>query len=140
MHPLQKDCPMDDPKKFAAWCWAGGIPDPSPVRPMPIPLISPQLTEGVSQMLWDFGFRHHPDKQSKWIAGGAGLGMIADLVDAAPAKDPVVDLAEQFLSAENPQLLEAIQKAPPEKREELIRDLEKNFSVLGELLKRLKAN
>lgn len=138
MHPLQRDCPADDPKKFAAWCWASGIPDPSPVRPQPIPLISPQLVEGVSEMLWEFGYRWHEDKQTKWIEGGAGLGTMAHIVEKKPLKDPLEDMAEEFLAKENPQLLEAIQKAPKEERERLIADLEKNFEVLQTLIKKMK--
>lgn len=138
VHPLQRDCPRDNPKKFAAWCWAAGIPDPSPVRPHPIPLIMPQLVEGLSEMLWDFGFRHHPTKQTKWIEGTAGLGMIAKLADKAPKVDPIEVLAEEFLAVENPKLLEFIKKAPPEQRVQLVKDLEKNFEVIQSLMHQLK--
>lgn len=138
MHPVQRDCDSNDPKKFAAWCWAAGIPDPSPARPQAIPLIHPILTEGVSQMLWDFGFRHHPELQKRWIEGCAGLGTLAQIVDKKPVDDPVESICEEFLAEKNPQLLEAVRKAPKEEREKLIRDLEKNFAVLEDLLKRIK--
>jgi hypothetical protein len=94
--------------------------------------------EGISEMLWEFGFRHHSDLQKRWVEGTAGLGTIATLADKPPESDPILDLAEEFLSQENPQLLEAIKKAPKEKREEMIRDLEKNFAVLEQVLRRLK--
>lgn len=139
MHKLQKDCDPENPKEFAAWCWAAGIPDPSPVRPQPIPLIAPMLTEGVSEMLWHFGFRHHPDLQTRWIKGMAGLASVAEVTDKKPEADPFDAAAEEFLSSTNPKLLEAIRKAPQEERAELLKKLEKNFSELSKLIEILKA-
>lgn len=107
---------------------------------MPIPLIGPQLTEGVSQMLWDFGFRHHADKQTKWIKGTAGLGMIADIVDETPETTAVEDLFTNFLSEENPKLLEAIRNSPDSERDKIVDDLERNFAILGSMLEKLKGS
>lgn len=138
IHPLQKDCDSENPKQFAAWCWAAGIPDPSPVRPMPIPLIGPMLVEGLSEMLWEFGFRHHSDLQEKWIDGAAGLATMATVSNEKPAADPFDQMAEDFLSANNPKLLEAIRKSKPEEREQLLSKLEKSFSELGGLIDKLR--
>lgn len=90
-------------------------------------------------MLWDFGFRHHPEKQTKWISGTAGLGMVAEIVDKEPETNPVEDLFEDFLEKENPKLLEAIRTAPAEQKEKILKDLEKQFAVLGSMLEKLKA-
>jgi hypothetical protein len=138
VHPFQKNCPTDDPKKFAAWCWAAGIPDPGANRYGNIPLIAPQLVEGLSEMLWDFGFRHHPDLQTKWIEGAAGIGTIAGIVDTEPVQDPIDAVAEAFLSEENPELLEAIKNAPPAEREKLLKDLERNARTIEAVLKKMK--
>lgn len=89
-------------------------------------------------MLWNFGFRHHPDLQKKWIEGTAGLGMIANMADERPAVDSVDAMIEEFLSAENPQLLEAIRKAPPGQKKKILKDLERNFEVISKLLAQLK--
>ena len=104
---------------------------------MPIPLIGPMLVEGLSQMLWNFGFRHHPDLQTKWIQGVAGLGTLAELTDKCP-EDTFAEDAEDFLSANNPELLESIRKAKPEDRKRLLVDLEKNFNELQGLIDVLK--
>lgn len=96
------------------------------------------LVEGVSQMLWDFGFRHHPTKQTRWVEGVAGIGTMGKVVDKKPQSDPIVDILEGFLSAENPQLLEAIRKCPEEERGQFLGELEKNYAALGELLQKLK--
>lgn len=138
MHPLQKDCDPDNPKEFAAWCWAAGIPDPSPVRPAPIPLIAPMLVEGISEMLWNFGYRYHPELQVRWIDGMAGLATVADVSESKPEVDPFDRMAEDFLSANNPKLLEAIRMAKPEDRTQLLGQLEKSFSELGDLIEKLK--
>jgi len=75
---------------------------------MPIPLISPMITESVSQMLWDFGFRHHPEFQTKWISGVAGLGTLADMVDEKPLVNTRTQLALKFLEETNPELYERV--------------------------------
>lgn len=137
MHPIQKDCDPQDPKKHASWCWAAGIPDPSPARPMPIPLIAPQLVEGISQMLWDFGFRHHSDLQVKWIDGAAGLGTIANISESKP-RDQMSEQAEEFLSANNPELLEMIRNASAEDKQTLLEKLEKNFDEIRGLMDMLR--
>lgn len=138
MHPQQRDCNPQLPNEFAAWCWAGGIPDPSPVRPDPIPLIGPQLVGEVSKMLWEFGFRHHPEKQRRWIDGAAGLGMCAPVVKEPPEVNAVDRIAEDFLKQNNPKLLEAIKKAPPEEKAKLISELEGSFEAIKDLIEKLK--
>lgn len=139
MHPQQKDCDTNDPKKFAAWAFAAGLPDVGVRAGNYIPnLISPQLVEGVSEMLWHFGFRHIPSKQTKWIDGVGALGSVGQIVDKEPDVDPVTVLAEQFLAEEDPRLLEAIKKAPPEKKQELLKELEKNFKILQGLIETVK--
>lgn len=137
MHPIQSECDSNNPKQHAAWCWAAGIPDPSPARPMPIPLIAPQLTEGVSEMLWDFGFRHHPELQTKWIDGTAGLGTLARIADSKPQEDFAAS-AEEFLSANNPELLQMVKNASDEDKQKLMAKLEKNFEEINTLMSLLK--
>jgi hypothetical protein len=105
---------------------------------MPIPLISPQLTAGVSKMLWDFGFRHHPELQNVWVDGVAGLGTVANLVDTKPEEVDFKDSALEFLQATNPGLMETIRNADPKERQALIKDLEKSFGELQGIIDALK--
>lgn len=137
MHLMQRDADMDNPEQFAAWCWAGGIPDPSPVRPDPIPIIAPQLTAGISQQLWDFGFRHHSDLQTKWIEGGAGLGGCAPIVDEPPKASSFEDLVRQFLAERDPKMLEAILSSPEEEKDRVVKVLGNKFAALAEMLEAL---
>ena len=138
MHPIQSECDPHSPEQHAAWCWAAGIPDPSPSRPMPIPLISPQLTAGVSKMLWDFGFRHHPEFQNVWVEGVAGLGVTAGLTEPKPEEVDLNAAAADLLAATNPELMEMIKNAGPEERDALAKKLEKNFEQLQVLIGKLK--
>jgi hypothetical protein len=105
---------------------------------MPIPLISPQLTAGVSKMLWDFGFRHHPELQNLWVEGMAGLGMVAGLTDTRPVEVDMDVAAADFLTASNPELMEMIKNASPDEREALAKKLEKSFEQLQGLIETLK--
>jgi hypothetical protein len=106
---------------------------------MPIPLIGPVLVESISQLLWDFGFRHHPDLQTKWIEGMAGLGTVAKLSDGPPPpEDDFSDLAQQFLAENNPDVLDALRSGKPEDRAKLLGRLEENFEQLRGLIDTLK--
>ncbi|MFM8798901.1 MAG: hypothetical protein ACKODT_08085 [Fluviibacter sp.] len=140
MHPLQRDCDPNNPAQHAAWCWAAGIPDPSPVRPVPIPLIGPMLVESVSRLLWDFGFRWHADLQTKWIEGSAGLGTVAKLSDDKPAEsgEDLMTAAWDFLMENNPELLASINNSDDSGKKELLSKLEKNFKDLQSLISTLR--
>ena len=95
------------------------------------------LTEGLSELLWDFGFRHHAELQTKWIEGVAGLGSIANLVDSPP-KDDFVNSAEEFLADTKPELLDAIRNANPQEREALLKKLEGSLGEIQGLIETLK--
>lgn len=138
MHPLQRDCDPGDPKQHASWCWAAGIPDPAPSRPVPIPLIGPMLVEGVSQLLWNFGFRHHPELQTSWIEGNAGLGMVAKLSDSKPVEEDFTESAMAFLADTNPELLTKLKNSDSKSREQILGSLEKNLEQLRGLIDFLK--
>lgn len=122
---------------MAAWCWAAGIPDPRPTAAENIPLIIPQLTGEISQMLHDFGFRWHEELQVRWIEGGAGLGTLARIVDKPP-RNFVEEGGEAFLAENNPKLLQAIKEATPEKREHIKKELLKNFEQIEKVLQAMQ--
>jgi hypothetical protein len=96
------------------------------------------LVEGISELLWDFGFRYHEELQTKWIDGVAGLATLAQVSENKPQADPFDEMAEEFLSSTNPKLLEAIRKTPPEERKQLLHKLEKNFDDLQGLIQALR--
>lgn len=137
MHPQQKNCDPNNKKQMASWCWAAGVPDPRDIADLRIPLILPQLCESISEMLWDFGFRHHPDLQKAWIEGAGGVGVVADIVKEEPA-DFLEEVGPEFLAEHNPELLEMIKNASPEEKDKLHKDLEKNFRDLQQLMKMIR--
>lgn len=58
--PLHEDCDPDDP--YEAFVWAlVGLPGP---RNSPL-LVHPDVLRQWSKHLWDLGFRHYPDEQTK---------------------------------------------------------------------------
>lgn len=102
----QDECDPEKPTEFAAWAFAGGVPDPRDSgtdKKFPNqPLIPPQCFGVLSQMLWDFGFRHHPEEQTRWIKAGTGPTRnfeVWDTVTEKPidiSKDATGFLTDQF--------------------------------------------
>mgnify|MGYP001120549074 FL=1 len=136
MHPLQQDCDPNDPEEFAAWCWAAGCPDPRPAATMPVPIATPQLCRSLSRMLWDFGFRHHPELQTKWIEGAAGLIGFARIVDHPP-EDFWKKYGQEFLEQVDPRLAEIVKNGSPADQERLAKELVGKWRTLKELAKQL---
>lgn len=89
-------------------------------------------------MLWDFGFRFHPELQNVWVEGVAGLGTVAGLTETKPAEVDLDDAAADFLAANNPELMEAIRNSSPDERAALVCKLEKSFGELQGLIESLK--
>lgn len=87
-------------------------------------------------MLWDFGFRHHKDKQVKWIEGGAGTIGMATIVDHEPA-DFMTTYGERFLAETDPKMLERIRTASPDEQKKLRRELLKNLQKIKEFAEAL---
>lgn len=140
MHPRQENCDTNAKKQMAAWCWAAGVQDPRDASHVRIPLVLPQLCEGISEMLWDFGFRHHPELQKKWIDGVGAMGVVAAIVKEPPAGDILETAGKEFLLESNPELAERIKNASPEEKENLLKELEKNFRELQRLMKFIESN
>lgn len=85
MPKRQSESNMESPREFAAWAFAAGVPDPRNggyQTLIPAPCFSV-----ISEMLWDFGFRHHADLQTKWVPGygGPDRNLLAlGLTDSSP--------------------------------------------------------
>lgn len=121
---------MTDPRQHFAWALAFF---PSPNQQMGDVPIHPTVRPGMSQMLWDLGYRHHADLQTKWLLPGdhpeAGYLNVPVLVDAeeyqqymAAHADPDVeneqwrDTAAQLLGKLDPKLLARIENMTPEQK------------------------
>ncbi|MEV6432566.1 hypothetical protein [Nocardia sp. NPDC051463] len=129
--PLQQSAAdMNDPRQHFAWA-LNSFPSPNqqmgdvPIHPMVRPL--------MSQLLWDFGFRHDPELQTKWLIPGdhpeAGYLNVPAVVDAeqyeqwaAVHADPDLanekwrDTAEALLGKLDPKMLDRINNMTPEQR------------------------
>lgn len=130
----QDDCNPDDPRTAFAWMFAGGIPDPRETgtekRFHNQPLIPPQCFAAVSQMLWDFGCRFHPDLQTKWIKAGNGPLKNFEVWDTVTERP--VDIsgdAAAMLADIAPDVAAEIDAAAqsPEKHAEALKKFEKQF-------------
>lgn len=126
----QADADMTDPRQHFAWALAFF---PSPNQAMGDVPIHPTVRPLFSQMLWDLGYRHHPELQTKWFVPGdhpeAGYLNVPILVDAeqyqqymAVHADPNTanetwrDTAEALLSKFDPNLAQRIKDMTPEER------------------------
>lgn len=63
----QAESNLDDPQEMFAWIFAAGIPDARGEKYPHQPMIPGPNMPAVSQMLYDFGCRFHPELQEKWV-------------------------------------------------------------------------
>lgn len=86
--------------KGMAWWFAAGICDPRPggypkgIYPNQQWALK-QSWEPTSQMMWDLGFRWHPELATKWLSGG-GQFALAQIVTEPPEEASMEELVEQF--------------------------------------------
>lgn len=123
MPKRQKDSDMDDPKEFAAWAFAAGIPDPRYKNLTFNQLIPAPCFAAISEMLWNFGFRHHPELQTAWVPeyAGADRNLLAlGVTDVNP--ENVVELAAEMVADQFPDVAQKIMQMNPENREQMVRD------------------
>lgn len=128
MPKKQSQSNMDDPKEFAAWAFAAGIPDPRYKNLTFNTLIPAPCFPAISEMLWHFGFRHHPELQTKWVNGYTGgdrnimpLGTVETDPDSVTSEN-VVEFAAEMVADQFPQVADRIRQMNPENRDELIRE------------------
>ncbi|MEU4648153.1 MULTISPECIES: phage gene 29 protein family protein [Nocardia] len=58
--PQQHECDPNNPEEAISWAFVG-LPGPKNA-PM---IVHPMVLKQWSKHLWDLGFRHHPDEQTK---------------------------------------------------------------------------
>ncbi|MEV0357099.1 hypothetical protein AB0H71_13660 [Nocardia sp. NPDC050697] len=126
----QDDADMADPRQHLAWALMF-FPSPNPqMGEVPIqPAVRPLL----SQLLWDLGFRHNPELQTKWFTPGdhpeGGWLNVPNVVDRAghaqwkaAHSDPEAEAekwrgtAESLLGVLNPKLAGRIENMTPDER------------------------
>ncbi|OMC55449.1 hypothetical protein A5747_13315 [Mycobacterium sp. IS-836] len=133
---------MENPEQFAAWAFAAGVPDPRgktlPGKFPNQPMINPNCFAAFSQMLWDLGFRHHEELQTKWVKPGTGPYsnfQTWDLVDAKP-------VMEQILVEEFPEIAKKLTQVTPENHRQAVKEqteaLQEAFARLQEAQEQAK--
>lgn len=97
-----------------AWVFAAGVCDPRPggypknVYPNQQWALK-QSWEPTSKMFWDLGLRWHPEKATKWLAGG-GQFALAEIVNERPDEPSFEELAEQFADEQFAQMKAEIER------------------------------
>lgn len=121
MPKKQSESNMDDSQEFAAWAFVAGVPDPRGERFGHQPLIPAPCFPALSQMLWELGFRHHADLQTRWVPDYLGpdrnhvaLGVTSD--------DPetVMRQAAEMLVDQFPDVAERVASMTSENRDDVI--------------------
>ena len=118
MPKRQSQSNMDDPREFAAWAFAAGIPDqrgngyqtliPAPCFPI------------ISEMLWNFGFRHHADLQTKWVPEYVGPDRNLVALGLSDSPSDLVSVATEMVVDQFPDVAARLAGMNAENRDELI--------------------
>lgn len=119
MPKRQSESNMDDPKEFAAWAFAAGIPDPRGHTFQT--LVPPACFPAISHMLWELGFRHHAELQTKWVPDyqGSDRNFVAlGLTDSEPSD--VIAQAMEMVVDQFPDVAARIASMTPENRDEVV--------------------
>lgn len=130
MPKRQQDSDMGNPDEFAAWAFAAGIPDPRFKSLTFQTLIPAPCFPAISRMLWDFGFRHHEDLQTKWVPeySAADRNLVAlGVTSERPSPDEVtpenvMDLAAEMLVDQFPDIAAKVSQVTAENRDEMVRE------------------
>jgi hypothetical protein len=135
-----------------AWWFAAGVCDPRPGG-YPKQLYPnqqwclKQSWEPTSQLMWDLGFRWHPELATRWLQGGGQFGL-AEIVDKQPEEPDMDELIEQFAEDQFEQMKQEIervkQRGTPYEQERLksrykmaMRQNEQLVEMLGDVVKDL---
>lgn len=121
MPKRQADSDMNNPQEFAAWAFAAGVPNPRGKHLGFQTLIPAPCFPLLSEMLWNFGFRHHPELQTEWIPEyrGADRNFVPlGVTDVEPAQ--VMDQAMQMVVDQFPDVAARIASMTPENRDEVV--------------------
>jgi hypothetical protein len=151
--PTQETADAGDPRQHFAWA-LGAFPGPNlQMGDVPLhPMVRPEL----SQRLWDCGFRHHPELQTKWFIPGrhpeAGYLNAPIVVDRqeydeylAAHADPEADAekwrtaAETMLAQVDPKLAARIATMTPEEKAAALQTQREQLPAAFDRLAQLRA-
>lgn len=136
MPKRQSESNMDDPREFAAWAFAAGVPNPKGKHLGFQSLIPPPCYAVLSEMLWNFGFRHHPELQTQWVPEYSGADrnfMPLGVSDSDP--DDVIAKATEMLVDQFPDVAARVASMTPENRDELVREQARDLLASVEKLR-----
>lgn len=137
MPKRQQDSDMENPEEFAAWAFAAGIPDPRGERFGHQPLIPAPCFPALSKMLWEMGFRHHADLQTRWVSdySGPDRNFVAlGVTDVSP--ESLMEQAAEMVVDQFPDVAARIAAMTPENRDQMLRE---QAAELLSSVERLKA-
>lgn len=104
----QNKADMDDPQQHVAWALTP-VPIDASGRPLVLPLTAIPY---ISEHLYQFGFRHHPELQTHKYAQSEASNFMAANTHIVPIEDEeVVSVAEVDLSQISDAEAEAVQAA-----------------------------
>lgn len=141
MPKAQRNSNMDDPKEFAAWAFAAGVPNPRGKHLGFQTLIPAPCFPLISEMLWNFGFRHHPELQTEWVPeyAGADRNFVAlGVTDVEPAD--VMETAMQMVVDQFPDVAARIASMTPENRDEVMAAQARDLMASLEKLKAVRGD
>lgn len=117
----QAQANLDDPKQMFAWMFAAGIPDARGEKWPNQPMVPAVCFPALSQMLYDFGCRFDPTKQTKWVGSASGPDRNFQAWGTTTIKpSDIVPDAAAMLAEIAPEEAAAIAKMTPEKHQEAL--------------------
>ncbi|MEU2033588.1 phage gene 29 protein family protein [Nocardia amamiensis] len=131
--PLHEDCDPNDPHEAFTWALVG-LPGP---RNSPL-LVHPDVLRKWSKHLWDLGFRHYPEEQTKeyhppargvthWLNGA---GRWAEKGTPPPPEASAPDVA-QLTPDERANLVEQLRESGELRHLVDVRELDANHATVG---------
>lgn len=141
MPKAQRNSNMDDPKEHFAWAFAAGVPNPRGKHLGFQTLIPAPCFPLISEMLWNFGFRHHPELQTEWVPeyAGADRNFVAlGVTDVEPAD--VMETAMQMVVDQFPDVAARIASMTPENRDEVMAAQARDLMASLEKLKAVRGD
>lgn len=140
MPRTQEQSDMDDPEQHFAWAFAAGVPDPRGERFGNQPLIPAPCFPALSKMLWDMGFRHHAELQTRWVNqySGPDRNFVAlGVTDVSP--ESLLEQATEMLVDQFPDVAARVAAMTPENRDQMVREQAAELMASVERLKAARA-
>lgn len=116
-----------------AWWFAAGVVDPRPggypkkLYPNQQWCVK-QCWEPTSQLMWDLGFRWHPELQKVWLEGG-GQFQVAEIVDKPPIEPSFEEQVQEFAEDQFRQMKAEVERVLKEGTEFEKRRLRQRFQL-----------